>query len=502
MTNHKLKRMNKNILAMRTALIVSALIFSCFSLPAQDKANYSKEVEARIKKVEQSLGGQIKIEGSPDWTIEERLAVHNIPGLTIAVISNYKVEWAKGYGWADKEEKRSVTTETLFQAASISKSLNAVGVLKLVQDKKLDLQTDVNTYLTSWKFPYDSLSKGKKITLYNILTHTAGLSVHGFPGYDVKEPLPTVTQILDGVKPANNQPVRSMFEPGLRSQYSGGGTTLSQLVVMEVTHKPYDVYQWENVLRPLGMTSSFYTVPPPAGKLQQLASGYRVDGKPIEGKYHHYPEQGAAALWTNPTDLSKYIIETQLSLEGKSSKVLSQEMTKIRLTPFPETGAALGVFIDNKGGEKYFTHGGANEGFRCHYFGSETGGNGVVVMVNSDNGEIIMELINSVARVYQWKNFYNPTLKKVVDVPEDVLSSYEGEFQIAPQFALKITKEGKSLKVEPTGQGKYDLYAEESNKFFLTIVDAQIEFVKGTDGNIEKLILHQNGRHMDGKKVR
>jgi CubicO group peptidase (beta-lactamase class C family) len=174
--------------------------------------------------------------------------------LSVAVIQNYKMVWAKAYGWADDSLKVPATMQTLFQAASISKSLNGVGVLKLVQDKKIDLYADINDYLTSWEFPYDSLSKGKKISMINLLSHTAGLTVHGFDGYSPGEPLPTIEEILDGKKPANSDPVRSMNAPGLKSEYSGGGTVITQLIVMDVTHAAYDQYMYDNVLKPLGMT--------------------------------------------------------------------------------------------------------------------------------------------------------------------------------------------------------------------------------------------------------
>ena len=196
-----------------------------------------------------------------------------------------------------------------------------------------------------------------------------------------------------------------MYQPGLKSEYSGGGTTISQLVVMDITHQPYDRYMRDKVLTPLGMTSSTYTQPAPAGKHPLLATGYRADGKEVTGKYHIYPEQAAAGLWTNPTDLCKYIIETELAWQGKSAKVLDAKVTRLRLTPYIDSSAALGVFITVHGGDRYFQHNGADEGFRAQYIGRIDGGEGVVVMVNSDNGDIIPEIVNSVAAVYNWKNF-------------------------------------------------------------------------------------------------
>ena len=233
-------------------LILSLLLL--LQLPAFAQS----DTKDKIQKVETNLVGSIQINGEVPGTIQERMAHFKVPGLSIAVIQNYHLVWAKGYGFANDSLKIPVTAQTLFEAGSISKSLNAVGVLKLVQDKKLDLYTDINTYLSSWKFPYDSLSKGKKITVANLLSHTAGLNVHGFPGYLQGMPLPTIVQVLDGQKPANTPAVRSMHAPGIKSEYSGGGTTISQLIVMDVTHQPYADYMKKEVLKPLGMSSSTY----------------------------------------------------------------------------------------------------------------------------------------------------------------------------------------------------------------------------------------------------
>jgi CubicO group peptidase (beta-lactamase class C family) len=180
----------------------------------------------------------------------------------------------------------------------------------------------------------------------------------------------------------------------------------------------------------MGMKNSSYTQPPQSGKQNLLASGYYRDGKEVNGNYHIYPEQAAAGLWTNPSDLAHYIIETQLALTGKSHKVLSQKMTKLRLTPYIDNSAAMGVFIIKRGEQTYFQHSGADEGFVAQYYGSMEGGNGVVVMVNSDNGAITEEILNSVATVYRWKGFYNPIQRpKIITVPQNILEMYVGEYK-------------------------------------------------------------------------
>ncbi|MDB5129628.1 serine hydrolase [Mucilaginibacter sp.] len=481
-------------------ILFAVFLLSRFDAGAQSTGKVNDTLQKKIQLVEKSLVGIIQTEGQPLWTIEERMKHYKLNGVSVAVIHNYKIAWAKGYGWADAAKKIPVTDKTLFQAASISKSLNAIGVLKLVQDGKLDPDKDINQYLTSWKFPYDSVAKNKKITTKNLLSHTAGLNVHGFGGYSNKDTIPTIVQILNGTKPANSDPIRSMFEPGLRSEYSGGGITISQMILMDITHQPYDKFMYEQVLKPMGMTNSTYTQPPVNVKPELLATAYRDNGTEIEGKYNIYPEQAAAGLWTNPTDLSKYIIETQLAYQGKSSKVLNQATTKLRLTPYLDKAAALGVFIDDLDGTKYFQHGGANEGFRCQYFGSLEGGNGVVVMVNSDEGSITNEIINSIAKVYNFKGLYRSKVYKEVAVDSAVLQSYVGKYEMRPGFNLSITREGNKLYGQATGQGKLDLFPEAQNKFFLKIAPIEIEFIKNDKGEVVTCRVYQGGVN-DAKKI-
>jgi CubicO group peptidase (beta-lactamase class C family) len=373
-------------------------------------------------------------------------------------------------------------------------------VLKLVQDKKLDLYTNINTYLRSWKFPYDSLSKDKKITIANLLSHTAGLSLHGFPGYKKGDTIPSLPQVLDGKRPANTEPVRSQFEPGLRFQYSGGGTTISQLIVQDVTHQPYDVYMRDNVLNPLDMTMSSYTQPPAKDKEKFQATAYRADGKEVEGKYHIYPEQAAAGLWTNPTDLAKYIIETQLSLQGRSNKVLSQEITKLRLTPYIDSAAAFGVFIDEHGGEKYFGHNGADEGFLSVYTGTFEKGNGVVVMVNSDNGVLLSEVMNSVASVYGWKDYYKPVRKKLVSISDILFNTYAGNYFLQGD-TINISRKGNEYFLIINNSQTFKINFSSDTEFFSIAIPIIFTFEKDGRGKVKDFYFKQGKQELRAGKL-
>ena len=410
---------------MKRLPVFIAILLFCGQLFGQN--NYTPETLEKIKAVENNLTGNIVVNDAKPNTIAEQMAKHKVNGMSIAIIHNYKIEWAKGYGWADVSEKKPMTTETLFEPGSISKTLNAVGILKLAQEKKVDLYTDINTYLTSWKFPYDSLSKGKTINLAQLLAHQAGLTVHGFPGHDLNGPIPTVYEVLDGKKPSFTPAVRSAFEPDLKFQYSGGGTTISQVLLTDVTKQAYEVWMYENVLKPIGMVNSTYAQPPAKDKWDLCASAYNGDGTPIERKFHVYPEQAAAGLWMTPTDLCHYIIDLQLAYKGQPSKVLNPDMVKLHLTPYNNGPTALGTFIDDHDGALYFGHGAGNDGFCGQFFGSLEDGNGIAIFLNTDNGRLLGEVINSVAKVYNWKNFYRePRQVKSITVPYKTLKTYEG----------------------------------------------------------------------------
>ncbi len=392
------------------ALTILTLAVACAHNPPPDQI-YSKDIEDTISQVESHLCTSPT--DSNAWTLSDRMKFYQVEGFSIAVIHNFKVQWARGYGWADAGEHRPMTTRTLFQAGSISKSLNGVGVMLLVQRHQLDLNTDINSYLKGWKFPYDSVSKGRKITLGNLLSHTGGLSIHGFPGYVRGDSIPTIEEVLDGKKPANTGAVRSITEPDTKYIYSGGGITISQLIVDNITGQPYDEFMAHDVLQPMGMDNSSYTQPPPASN--DRATGYLRGDTAVPGKFHIYPEQAAAGLWTTPTDLAKYIVESQLAYQGKSSKVLDQATTRTRLSAYIDTIDAsgtrtgLGVFLFQRTGRHYFNHNGSDVGFLSSYYGCLESGDGVVVMINNDiNSALLKEVINSVAKVYRWDGFTLP----------------------------------------------------------------------------------------------
>jgi len=348
-------------------------------------------LEQRIERIQQTT------------KLADRMAALHVPGVSIAVIHDGKIEWARGFG-VTRIGGPPVTPDTLFQAASISKPVAAMAVLHLVQSGKLSLDADVNQYLKTWKLPANSFTGQTKVTIRELLTHTAGLTVHGFAGYASGAPLPTLVQVLNGEQPANSAPIRVDTQPGTIWRYSGGGYVIAQQLVQDVTGQPFPKLMHDTVLGPIGMTKSTYEQPLPNNRLAEIAIPYQANGQPVPGGPHIYPEMAPAGLWTTPSDLARYAMEVQKSLAGKSNRVLSAAMTSQMLTAglnHQGLGPGLG------GSEKYpyFTHGGSNEGYKCNLM-AYNNGDGVVIMTNGDNGgQLASEIQRSVAREYGWPDF-------------------------------------------------------------------------------------------------
>jgi CubicO group peptidase (beta-lactamase class C family) len=389
-----------------------AIAFSLFltflleaqSKPAAGSAQTRVGDNARIQRVEANAVEISMGENEPPLrlSLQRLLEVYKVPGLSVAVIDNFQIVWAKGYGVLEAGSRKPVTPKTLYQAGSISKPVAAAGALALVEQGKLALDEDVNLKLKTWKVPENEFTKTEKVTLRRLLSHGAGLTVHGFPGYDVDAPLPTLVQIFNGEKPANTPPIRVDLVPGTKARYSGGGVTIEQQLMIDVTGKPFPALLRELVLDKIGMTDSSYEQPLPPARAAMTAGGTRGDGTAVHGRWHIYPEMAAAGLWTTPTDLARFAIEIALSKHGKSNRVLSGKMTQQMLTPvFPEIG--LGFFLekDNPG---QFGHGGADVGFQALLTMNAETGQGMAVMANSDNGSAVGDfVVRSVAKEYGWK---------------------------------------------------------------------------------------------------
>jgi CubicO group peptidase (beta-lactamase class C family) len=460
------------------------------------------DVDARIARVENGLLPPVVIAGeaTPGTKLADRMRFYKVPGVSVAVVNESRIEWSRGYGLADVAEKRPVTTETRFQAASISKSVAAMAALHLVQEGKLDLDRNVNDYLKSWKVPDNDLTKEQRVTLRRILSHSAGFTVHGFPGYEAGKPLPSLVQVLNGEKPANTEPIRVAQAPGSKWRYSGGGYTVMQQMLIDVTGLPFPEIMQQIVLSKFGMADSAYTQPLRADWRPYAATGYRPDGKMVDGEYHTYPELAAAGLWTTPSDLARFEIAVQQAVEGHANKVISQKIAEQMLTrQIAEDG--LGVFVEGSDQTLRFSHGGANEGFRCTFIAFAHTGQGVAVMTNSDNGgDLASEIMFAIAHEYGWRD-YGPKVRAKAKVDPAIFKDYVGRYQLQPGFVITVSTRDGRLFTQATGQDEFEVFPESPTAFFAVVDDIQVVFERDAASKVSVLEVHQGGQNLTAKRI-
>ncbi|MCZ4221919.1 serine hydrolase [Pedobacter rhodius] len=421
----------------------------------------------RIKAVENSLIPFVPVKGFEGWTITDRMKYYKVPGVSIAVIKDYKIDWAKGYGLADTTQKTPVTTETMFSAGSISKFLMAVTALKMVENGEIELEKPINNYLSSWKIQENDFTKKTPVTLRMLLSHSAGTSQSSYFGFTPSQPLPTLVEILNGDKIAGTRPVVVNSEPNKEFRYSGGGSMIAQLALMDVAKKSFSMLTQNLLFDKLGMKNSTFEQPVPAKFTSQSSWAYS-SASWFKGMPYVYPQQAAAGLYTTPTDLAKFFIDIQKSYNGKG-KILSQATTRRMLTAQQNVSdgsykeqIGIGPFLiqrtDNKSAEGvYFEFTGVNAGFLAYGIAGITSGNGVVIMLNSgdDVNGLGKEIRRAVAKAYHWTNFL-PAELNPIKLPDEELEKLVGRYRMSTDEVVYLRKE-KNYLVENINEGN-DIY--------------------------------------------
>lgn len=396
----------------RFPALVCALFLStslCGTPVSPPQATGQEEIEVRIQRIVNSIlpAGDDRSEPA---NLAERMAHHRTPGVSVAVIKGSEIEWARGFGLCEAGRPDPVTEKTLFQAASVSKPVFAAAVMRLSQEGRLDLDRDVNGYLTSWKLPHDAPGL-PVVTLRLILSHTAGLNVSGFPGYAVDQKLPTLTEILDGKPPANTPAVRVQRDLGGEFHYSGGGTTVAQLALTDLLRLPFPEIMRRLILDPLEMHDSTFDQPLAEGWSSRAATGHPFFGRPLEGKWRVHPEMAAAGLWTTPSDLARFGIEIQKAIKGTSNRIVNRRWARQMLSSQARSPGlqrvGLGFFLTGSGKTSRFGHTGSNVGYISRMTLYRELGLGAVIMINSNQGAALAsEIERAIAREYGWPDYF------------------------------------------------------------------------------------------------
>jgi CubicO group peptidase (beta-lactamase class C family) len=446
----------------------------------------------------------VQLAGEPPlrFTLEERMAHHRVPGVSVAVLDDGEIAWARGWGVADTETGRPVEVTTLFQAASISKPVAALVAMGLVDEGRLFLDGPANRHLTSWKVPESDAAADSVVRLRGLLSHTAGLTVSGFPGYRKDEsfgsgrPVAANADVLDGR--GNTPPVRVHRVPGTGWRYSGGGYTVMEQMVEDVTGRPFAEAAAARVLGPAGMARSTFAQPLPTSRWNEASRGHLRDGSEVPGEWHTYPEQAAAGLWTTPTDLlqlSRHLLAVRSG--GETDGIVAPGTLALMLTPHRagEEGFnayGLGFNVGGAGPGFTFGHGGSNAGFKSQWVVYAESGDGAVVMTNGDRGRALAnEILRAIAHVHEWPGF-RPRTRAAADPDREALAAYAGRYELAGAGVAVVVEVGDGVLRAAQNDGpSFTLHAavEAEDTFFDAVDGQEIVFRRGPEGRVVSLVV-------------
>ncbi|TWH99384.1 CubicO group peptidase (beta-lactamase class C family) [Luteimonas cucumeris] len=376
----------------------------------------------------------------PGWSLRERMAHHRVPGVAVAVLQQGKVVYAEGFGVREAGTTDAVDADTLFNVGSISKVIAAAVSLRMVADGRLDLDRDVNAYLESWRIAPTPEIAEPKVTMRMLLSHTSGLDVHGFPDFLPGEAVPTLQQSLDGLPPAKNDPVRLQQPPGLSSDYSGGGTTVAQLVIEEIAGAPLESVARMRVFDPLGMRRSTFESPlsPSHGNIAKAHDdkGRRVA---LPRGWQTFPQQAAAGLWTSANELGGFVAALIGSYQGTHA-FLPQPLAVQMMTEVAPSWHGLGPRLDGAGNARVFHHGGSNDSYMAWIEGYLETGDGFVILTNGENGwQLRNEIRNALSDAIG--QAVNPPVRVVALAPGAVrLADYAGVYRADDAVPLDLRR--------------------------------------------------------------
>jgi CubicO group peptidase (beta-lactamase class C family) len=419
---------------------------------------------------ENNLTRSITIQGQGEarFRLSQRMLHYRVPGISVAVIDHCRIVDARGFG-TSAGGGPPITTRTLFQAGSISKTVTAVAALRLVEEGRLELDGDVRPALKSWTLKQSPPLTGAPVTLRRLLNHTAGLNEVGGKGYPRGAPLPTLAQILDGEAPANTPPIRVEKTPGSAWVYSSGGYYIVQALMTDVTGESFLGLADRLVFRPARMTESSFGQPLDPERSRLAASAVGADGSPMSGGWRVNPELAAGGLWTTPSDLARLLIALARDMRGDSNRMLTADSVREMMKPALKSWG-LGVELGGKDGQRRIGHTGHNVGFVSEYVMYPDRCQGAVVMTNADQGGwLVTEVLRAIGDVYDWPDREPGPVQAAMPLTEAIADRFVGTYRLRDFPGERFTisrKPGGGLYWARIGHVGRDLLPEHARRLF------------------------------------
>lgn len=354
-----------------------------------------------------------------DTQLKIAMKAYQVPVVGYAIIDNYTITSAQTISI---NPKLSVSNNTLFQAASISKSMTAYAALFLADHHRLGLDSPAINYLKHWKIPPSQHTKNKPVLIKNLMDMTSGLSVSGFAGYTKDQALPSAIDLLNGKDPANNARIEVTSTPGRHYFYSGGAFQVLQQVITDVSNEDFSNFMNKTILKKIGMHNSLYQYPLINTQLRKrVVPAFKGwSGQQVDGGWKRYACAGAGGMWSTPSDLAKFALNITASYLGKKPGLISKNIARQMLTRQKNTDFGLGVVVSGSGDNLYFWKAGHNYGYHSLLIMFPNQGKGVAIMTNSETGNIVIDyLVALIARKQAWP-YYFPFFDELINIPNTV----------------------------------------------------------------------------------
>lgn len=466
----------------KAGLLLSAMLF-CTTSFAADKALSGVAVNPFEKQLEHGLRGYYVIKGQTESaSLLSTMERYKIPGVSIAAIHDGRYVLVKAYGYKDSSTRQLLTPEDLLQAASISKPITVLGALKLANEGKFDLDANINNYMTDkWRLGDNQFTKTQPVTARLLMAHLGGINVAGFPGIDRSiSKLPTIIDVLNGKKPyLTTEAVKVVATPGSKFAYSGGGISILQLAIMNITGEDFASWMRAEVLQPFAMQNSTFKEPLPESYQHLASSAHDKDGIVYKGKYHSYPEEAAAGLWTNPVDLIGVLNHLKMAYYGHCSPLgIESGLFRQMFTPQKPSPFGLGFMLESTPDVFTFGHDGVNDGFQSkmiafvtpHGSKAKLLDDSLVVMTNSDNGHYVLDsVVNAFTDAYGI-NYHPPVQINPERLPKDI-NKYVVSFSFAnyPKNTHRVIAKNGKLYLDWFQDGYTEVLYNLGNNRFVTL---------------------------------